>query len=98
MGMRMRGAVQSDEFEVEMEWKRLGAPSRLPDWARDSEARPMTEEERVEELAALAYEAYWERLSPKTHKTTPFKRQSEPYKGDWRRVVRAVLDGAEKLK
>ena len=53
-------------------------------------ARAMVNPERLEVLAARAYAAYWERVTPKHLKMTPFKRHAEAYKEDWRRVVRAI--------
>ena len=49
------------------------------------------EEERMEELAAKAYSAYWERTMPKHLQLSPFKRQGDEYREDWKRVVRAIL-------
>lgn len=46
---------------------------------------------KLEALAARAYAAYWERVTPKHLKMTLFELHSEAYKEDWRRVVRAIL-------
>lgn len=48
----------------------------------------------LEALAARAYAAYWERVTPEHLKMTPFERLTEAYKEDWRRVVRAIIDGS----
>lgn len=53
----------------------------------------------IEELAEIAYSAYWERVTAHNPPTrTPFKLQSEFYKEDWRKVVRQVTEKTEQRR
>lgn len=46
----------------------------------------------IDELAEIAYKAYWERVTPKRYNVTRWELHSEEYKEDWRKVVRSVLE------
>jgi hypothetical protein len=53
----------------------------------------MTWDDILNQLAETAYNAYWERVTEHCpHLRTPFSKQEELYKEDWRRVAKAVAE------